>query len=257
MSQLDLSTHKDVGADESHSQWQPAGSQGVRSDSSKRVKDGLNGTVFLEESAVAAVGAGPNKEVKVRAKSNGKVVETVREIHNSGNSITLPSKVRRELQLSLGDEVEVDIAPVEDERSDIEKTRREPSEKEEPQIHSYAVIHGSLTCHMLQDEEAESTACGIPLAERKHSKGEEPGDVLELCLDCRARFGASLTHKEWAEWLREMVGFERGGDTTGYFNKNQLKSIGEHIVESQEQIAELQEQIAELQSRTPAREDAG
>lgn len=224
----------------------------IREGGPEHGSDGINGTVVAPQSKIEAAGAGAGEEVQVLVEANGKTVTTKRQIHKSGNTLTIPLKERQELDLEPGDTIRFWVDEVEDdEASGIDKeqqqTLREEAEDDDKEL--IVIIGNSLTYHLLESEHDEETACGRSLEDESFRIGEDPGDVLDPCHDCKARSSKPMTNEEIVDWLADEVGFARTDGPSAYFNKEQLTALKDRFVELRIENEDLEEKAKSYQAR--------
>ena len=63
-------------------------------EATKNVSDGINGSLTLTTADLTAINARPNSRIAILAEANGNKAKTEADVHNSGNSATLPIDAR-------------------------------------------------------------------------------------------------------------------------------------------------------------------
>lgn len=210
------------------------------SSDTKAGEDGINGTVVVPKSKAKAAGVSPGDDVFVLVEANGKTTTAERAFHKSGNTLTLPLEKRQELSLSPGDEIEFWIDSVRDDSAKSEDVTTKDEERVQATIDSeavehaeeyFAVIGNSLTYHLLDSEDADETVCGVSLEDKDYRGGEDPGNILDACHDCKVCSSKPMTNEEIVDWLSVEAEFEQAGGPPSYFNKEQLAAIRDRILE--------------------------
>lgn len=221
----------------------------------KSVSDGLNGNLRLKERDFAAAGieAGDTIHVLVERadEEDGPTVEYTTDVYEDGRGFNLPIKYRRQFDLEHGDAVRFWIERVDtaesgektekDEKDDLQKQRTLSGEPvmEEP----YVLIEGSNLIYHHLEEGGNRTRCGIELdSEVGYQTFSDPGDVpLDECADCMIRDSENMTNEELARWIAGELGFDIGGGPPSYFNKSQLATFRDFILEAKEAMNRLEE----------------
>jgi bifunctional DNA-binding transcriptional regulator/antitoxin component of YhaV-PrlF toxin-antitoxin module len=226
--------------------------------------DGINGTIVVPQSKLKAAGAGANERVRVRVETNGRSRTMEREIHSSGNTLTIPYNERQELDLEAGDEIQFWIEAIDSEEiskeNQVQETLTEEEKiKQRDDQEDYVVIGDSFTYHLLGSQDGDETVCGIRFDEDKARTGKEPGDFLDACAECRIQSSKPLSGKQVIDLLTRKVSdfHESGGEITD-LSPEQLRAVAHAIVERQEIESELREyraRVARLEQRIQELED--
>jgi len=220
--------------------------------------DGINGTIVVPQSKVKAAGAGPKQKVHVKVEADGSSISMEREIHNSGNTLTIPLEKRRELDLQPGDTIEFWIEGVHaEETTREEEVQKTLSEEEKTPTHKeaddFVVIGDSFTYHLIEDDDADETVCGVSFDDENIRTGSDPGDFLDVCHECKARSSRSLTAKEVIDLLEDkVVGFELSEGPPTELTMPQLNAIKDVVIDREDTEADLREyraRVARLEQR--------
>jgi bifunctional DNA-binding transcriptional regulator/antitoxin component of YhaV-PrlF toxin-antitoxin module len=267
MSTLDAQANKSED-DEAYKHMIPCGKYEMREGSAEtHGGDEVNGTIVVPQSKVKAAGAGPKESVRVRVEANGKTATMERKIHNSGNTLTIPYKKRRELDLEAGDEIEFWIEATHENptAAGVEMqetlTGQEESSLDRESEETYVVIGSSFTYHLLETDDADETLCGLSLEGEDTRTGNDPGDFLDGCPECKARSAKPMSSEEMVKLLSDKVsGFTESEGKPTEFSPRQLAAIKDKIVEMEETEAKLREfraRVARLEQRIQELEGSG
>lgn len=214
----------------------PCGTQEMRAETGKDVRDGINGTVTVSEKTLDALGVGASEQIHILVEANGKSAATKRKIHSSGNSFTLPLSFREKLRLEPGDTIQFWIGSVDEPKETAKQSSLTSDEKDRSEDLSVWFV-GEAEYHYVASEDAEETQCGRPLGEEDY-KGptDDPGGFLDLCSDCAVRSSREMTIAEIVQWFGDKAGFEmKEGGPDAFMNKNQLVALRDYIIELEEQ----------------------
>lgn len=258
MSTLAPDTNKCEVEAESYKHMIPCGEYQMREGNTEtHGDDGINGTIVVPQSKVKAAGAGPKQKVHLKVEANGKAISMERKIHGSGNTLTIPREKRRELDLEPGDTIEFWIEAAREEElpseEQIPRTLSEEEKSDEAEEEDFVVIGNSFTYHLLEDEDADETVCGISFKDENIRTGSDPGDFLDACSECKARSSHSLTEDEAVDLLEEkVIGFERTDGPPSELNRQQLNALKDAVIDREDLEASLREyraRVARLEQR--------
>ena len=115
------------------------------------------------------------------------------------------------------------------------KIQQEPliEDKNTDQQYVWFKDANSATYHHIGDREESTTVCGINFRNKSNRIFTDPGDVLDECKNCAIRTSDEMTNGELARWIGNHADFDTDGGPPGYFNKSQLLSLRDYIVELQ------------------------
>lgn len=274
MSTLDPTQYKGMAVDEPQKEYMTyCGEYEMREGGPEHGSDGINGTIVAPQSKIEAAGAGPGDTVQVLVEANGESVFLERKIHSSGNTLTIPLQERKKLGLNSNDPIEFWIDSVDEDPEQIkeeseeavQKTLEDEEGEEEQTSDTEPIVRigDSWTYHYLESEDEKETACGLSLEGEEFQVGEDPGDFMTACHDCKAHSSKPMTNEEIVDWLREEIGFESSDGPPAYFKKEQLVAIKDFVVDLQNDNEELRDKnrvhsarIANLERRLQEREKA-
>jgi len=214
----------------------------------KDVSDGINGSLTLTNADLTAIDACSGSRLAILAEANGNQAQTEADIHNSGNSTTLPINARKELNLSPGDPIELWIelaehspngestAPASSKSNSDTSTSKDTTATPSPDRFGLR-FSGGDKLHYVDNRDADKTQCGVPLAGREYSVSDEPPqavlDILDTCPDCDLRASQQMSVQELVKWISTEAGFDPTDNNSrpNYFDKSMLVAIRERLLE--------------------------
>ncbi|MEZ3142378.1 AbrB/MazE/SpoVT family DNA-binding domain-containing protein [Halobaculum sp. MBLA0143] len=195
--------------------------------------DGVNGTIVTGAEMREEAGVAPGEEAELYVVNSGSAVRTVRSFHNTGNTVTIPLEVRQKLSLSEGDEIEFWVRDHDDD--DTQAELQDPDVHSRPASDEDDVLYlltnlDPMKYHLVLSQSPEVTMCGKSLggAEFRVSE-EEPGEILDRCLNCVLESDRPMRKDELVQWLADEVGFDNTTGSSGNLNKEQMRETVEHI----------------------------
>lgn len=260
MSVLNPPSNKGPVDEEAYKHMIPCGEYKMREGNAEtHGDDAINGTIVVPQSKVKAAGAGPKEKVRVRVEANGKTVTMDRKIHNSGNTLTIPYKKRKELELEPGDKIEFWMEAVDEESPATDKELQKTLTEEEKGTldgepeETYVVVDDAFTYHLLESDGDDETICGLSLDDKDTRTGSDPGDFLEACAECKAHSAKPMRASEIIELLSDKVsGFKKSEGEPTEFSRDQMTAIKDKVLEIEETEAKVREfraRVARLEQR--------
>ena len=198
--------------------------------------DGVNGTIVTGTEMRKQAGVAPGEEVEIHVQHGGDAETTVREFHETGNTITVPLDVRQALSLSAGDEIEFWIRGHDGDETQTEL--REPGSHSQPadgadenSLYYLVTDTDPMRYHLATSATPDETACGMRLdgGEFRVDDEEPSGELLDKCLDCLLESDRAVRKDELVRWLGQEVGFEPEGGSSANLNKSQVRETVEYI----------------------------
>jgi hypothetical protein len=213
--------------------------------------DNLNGSIPLSQDSLKAINAELGDKIKLHVRSNSNSINFEKSVYSTQPGVGLQKKERERLGLNIDNNVieywikEADAPDSEvtetlhDGSRDYEEeevTQQESLIEKESAGQQYVWFNGarSTVYHHVSSGGGSTTACGISFEGRECRVFTDPGDVLDECGNCAVRASNKMTNEELAEWIASQASFSTADGPPGYFNKSQLLSIRDYIVQLQD-----------------------